>query len=77
MNNYKKYFYQAIKFNFPAESTFIIADTESNYRNISIDTAFARTSKNHIDRRLDFCAYFLALIKTLDNRLLQASPPEV
>jgi hypothetical protein len=35
---------------------------------ISIDTAFARTSKNPIDRRLDFCAYFLALIQTLDER---------
>jgi len=50
------------------ESQGIIAHMEKNYSSISIDTAFARTSKNPIDRRLDFCAYFLALIKTLDAR---------
>ncbi len=26
------------------------------------------TSKNPMDKRLDFCAYFLALIKTLDEK---------
>lgn len=33
-----------------------------------MDTNFASTSKNPIDRRLDFCAYFLALVKTLDKK---------
>lgn len=50
------------------ESASIISDTEKNYSLISKDTAFSRTSKNPIDRRLDFCAYFLALIQTLDER---------
>ena len=41
---------------------------EKHYALISADTRFAATSKNPIDRRLDFCAYFLALIKTLDEQ---------
>ena len=45
-----------------------IADINTHFRNISPDTQFARTSKNPIDKRLDFCAYFLALIKTLDEQ---------
>lgn len=40
---------------------------DEHYCQISPDTDFARTSKNPIDKRLDFCAYFLALIKTLDS----------
>jgi hypothetical protein len=68
MKKYKKYFFDAIKRNYPGESVIIISSTENNYSHISIDTAFARTSKNPIDRRLDFCAYFLALIQTLDER---------
>ena len=43
-------------------------ETEKHYKQISIDTDFAKTSKNPIDKRLDFCSYFLALIKTLDKR---------
>jgi len=68
MKPYKKYFFQAIKANYSAESASIIADTEKHYSYISKDTTFASTSKNPIDRRLDFCAYFLALIQTLDER---------
>lgn len=41
---------------------------DANYHDISPDTRFALTSKNPIDKRLDFCSYFLALIKTLDKR---------
>ncbi len=42
--------------------------TEANYTAIAPEIAFARTSANPIDKRLDFCAYFLALIQTLDAR---------
>jgi len=68
MNAYRKYFIQSIKKNFPKECNKIIADTDYNYRNISTDTNFASTSTNPIDKRLDFSAYFLALIKTLDEK---------
>lgn len=68
MNDYKKYFIKYTKANYPNEFDRIIIDTDSNYKTISADTKFAKTSKNPIDKRLDFSSYFLALIKTLDNK---------
>jgi hypothetical protein len=68
MNDYKKYFIKYTKVNYPNEFDRIIIDTDSNYKTISADTKFAKTSKNPIDKRLDFSSYFLALIKTLDNK---------
>jgi hypothetical protein len=68
MDDYKKYFIKFIKINYPKEFSNIIADTENHYNIISVDTAFAKTSKNPVDRRLDFCSYFLAFIKTLDDK---------
>lgn len=50
------------------DSEYIIGEIENHYKIISLDTRFAATSGNPIDKRLDFCAYFLALIKTLDSR---------
>ncbi|MEO5995200.1 MAG: L-2-amino-thiazoline-4-carboxylic acid hydrolase [Chitinophagaceae bacterium] len=66
MTNYKKYFTQAVRNTYPGESDFLMSEIEDNYKAISQDTRFSLTSSNPIDRRLDFCAYFLALIKTLD-----------
>ncbi len=43
-------------------------ETEANYKLFSPDIRFSFKSKNPIDRRLDFCAYFLALIKTMDDQ---------
>lgn len=68
MGDYKKFFRQFVKENYPIDFDNILADTEKHYRIISTDTAFAKTSKNPVDRRLDFSSYFLALIKTLDER---------
>lgn len=68
MNNYKPYFLKTVRETFPDCFREIIAETENNYKQISLDTSFAKTSANPVDRRLDFCAYFLALIKTLDNK---------
>ncbi len=68
MDNYRKYFTQSIKDNYPKESVKIIADTDNYYSIISIDTKFATTSSNPIDKRLSFSAYFLAFIKTLDKK---------
>lgn len=68
MGNYRKYFIQFIKEDYPNDFDYIIGKTDEHYTNISIDTAFSKTSKNPVDRRLDFSAYFLALIVTLDER---------
>jgi hypothetical protein len=65
---FRKYFIEGVERNFPAQGNKIISSVEDHYKIISADTAFAASSDNPIDRRLDFCAYFLALIKTLDER---------
>jgi len=68
MDSFKKYFIKAVEHNFPVSSDKIMADTDAYYKTISIDTRFAKTSANPIDKRLDFCSYFLALIKTFDEQ---------
>ena len=68
MANYKKYFVTGIEKNFPYHSDTIINQTDLHYKIISADTSFAASSTNPIDKRLDFSAYFLALIKTLDEQ---------
>ncbi|MEP7106950.1 MAG: L-2-amino-thiazoline-4-carboxylic acid hydrolase [Ferruginibacter sp.] len=68
MDNYKKYFTKIISNRYPAYSDKIIACIENHFRIISVDTNFAASSNNPLDKRLDFSAYFLALIKTLDER---------
>ena len=68
LRSYSKYFKPAIQWYFPIESVSIMATTDIHYKAISKDTDFASSSSNPIDRRLDFCAYFLALIKTLDEK---------
>ena len=68
MTNYRKYFVAGIRKNFPGHSDAIITKTDVHYKIISADTSFAARSANPIDKRLDFSAYFLALIKTLDEQ---------
>lgn len=68
MRKYKKYFIAIITEKFPGHSNEIISRVDAHYKFISVDTSFAASSGNPIDKRLDFCAYFLALIKTLDER---------
>lgn len=68
MDNYVNYFTKAVKRSYPNRSDFLLIEINKNFRIISNDTTFALASSNPIDRRLDFCAYFLALIKTLDEQ---------
>ena len=68
MGGYKKYFIRAVQTNFPGQSEKIIATTDRHFSFISPSVSFAKTSANPIDRRLDFSAYFLALIKSLDEQ---------
>lgn len=67
MRGYRKYFVAGTRKNFPGSSDAIIKETDDNFISISADTHFAASSPNPIDRRLDFAAYFLAFIKTLDR----------
>jgi hypothetical protein len=67
MSRYKKYFIDAIREHFPDSFVDIINDCDNHYLAISKDTEFAKTSSNPIDKRLDFCTYFLALIISLDK----------
>jgi hypothetical protein len=67
MSNYKKYFKKAIKIHYPDRFKQLLADIDKEYIDIAVDTRFSARSKNPIDKRLDFCAYFLALIKSLDK----------
>ncbi|HTJ48041.1 MAG TPA: L-2-amino-thiazoline-4-carboxylic acid hydrolase [Cyclobacteriaceae bacterium] len=68
MKSFRKYFTSSVKNHFPEISDDIINEIEGHYKDIAVDINFAARSRNPIDRRLDFCAYFLALIKTLDGR---------
>ncbi len=68
MANFRKHFVAGVKKNFPGIADAIIDKVDTHYKIISVDTAFAASSNNPIDKRLDFCAYFLALIKTLDEQ---------
>src|SRR4028119_2446049 len=67
MSRYKKYFVPALRHHFPDNYENIIRDNDANYVTLSKDTQFAKSSSNPIDKRLDFCAYFLALIISLDK----------
>ena len=67
MKNYKKFFETTIKTNYPDQWEALILKTGCNYEMIAKDTQFSFTSANPVDRRLDFSACFLALIKTLDE----------
>ena len=65
---HKSYFINEIRKKYPDNAATILAETEIRYSEIAIDTRFSFKSKNPIDRRLDFTAYFLALIKTMHAR---------
>ena len=68
MDDYRKYFIKSLRDNYPSEFDAVIANTDNHYKHISTDTTFAKTSTNPLDKRLDFSSYFLALIKTLDEK---------
>jgi len=68
MTGYRKYFISAIRHYYPLNAALLITTTDNHFAVISADTAFARHSANSVDRRLDFSAYFLAFIKSLDNQ---------
>ena len=65
--NYKKAFNRVLKQAFPKEYRALLDETEQHFAHISKDVAFAARSANPMDRRLDFSAYFLSLIKAMEK----------
>lgn len=66
--HYKFFFEKAMVSHFPNNYTALIIETEELFLRFSADIEFASKSSNPIDRRLDFAAYFLAMIKVLENK---------
>ena len=67
MTQFKKYFAASLKANYPSRADQLFTELEKEFELILPDVKFAATSSNPMDRRLTFCAYFLALIKLLDK----------
>jgi hypothetical protein len=65
---FRKFFVKGIEKNFPGDSEVVINEVDQQFRILSEDTQFASTSRNPMDKRLDFSAYFLALIQVLEKR---------
>jgi hypothetical protein len=66
--SFKRFFIKAIRKHFPRDSNSLIQEVEERFAEVSFDTQFASKSSNPLDNRLDFAAYFLALIQSLENR---------
>ncbi len=64
---YKKHFRSVVQRHYPDAFESLLAETESQYAVIAQDTQFTAKSTNPMDRRLDFAAYFLALIQSLEK----------
>ncbi|HEX6224592.1 MAG TPA: L-2-amino-thiazoline-4-carboxylic acid hydrolase [Chryseolinea sp.] len=64
---FEKYFKQALEKRFPLNSSEMTKEMDARFKVLALDTRFASRSSNPIDRRLDFAAYFLALIQTLEK----------
>jgi len=67
MTKFKKYFAASLKANYTSNSDQLLSQLDEEFELILPDVKFAAMSSNPIDRRLTFCAYFLALIKVLDK----------
>jgi hypothetical protein len=61
------YFQNELRRRYPEEYQRLCAEIEARNGLIAPDIAFARSSSNPVDRRLDFCAYFLATIQALEK----------
>lgn len=66
LKHFRKFFADCIKSNYPSTADLLLIQLDKEFDHILPDVKFATTSGNPMDRRLIFCAYFLALIKVLD-----------
>ncbi|NIJ54194.1 L-2-amino-thiazoline-4-carboxylic acid hydrolase [Dyadobacter arcticus] len=65
---YRKFFTKTLEKYYPGNSDALRKEIDVRFYKIQKDVAFALTSGNPIDRRLDFTAYFLSLIQTLESK---------
>ena len=68
MPQFKTYFIASIRSRYPSNAQSLLIELDKEFNLLLPDVKFAATSKNPMDRRLVFCAYFLALIKVLDHQ---------
>ncbi len=68
MNDYIECFERELRRRYPAEFAALWAEIAIRYRRVAPDVKFARHSPNPMDRRLEFCAFFLATIQALEHR---------
>lgn len=68
MKNYRPYFLDVIHLHYPGSATVIMAEIEGHFAAMAGDYAFAKTSANPVDKRMEISAYFLATVKTLHSR---------
>lgn len=64
---YYQFFLQTLRKHFPDCYPRIMTAIDHRFADVSPDVAFAADSSNPIDRRLDFTAYFLSTILTLEG----------
>jgi L-2-amino-thiazoline-4-carboxylic acid hydrolase len=68
MRDYTDCFERELRRRYPASATVLWPEIAERYQRIAPEVAFARRSSNPVDRRLDFCAFFLATIQALEKR---------
>ncbi len=66
MRSIKKYIALSVLHHFPDRAGVIMMGMHRHFEMIAPDIAFAATSTNPLDKRMEVCGWILALIKTLD-----------
>jgi len=66
-NNFRGYFKKVLEASYPDSFKDIIKSIESENDNLSDSIRFALKSKNPLDKKLPFAAYFLAMIQVLET----------
>jgi hypothetical protein len=69
-SNYRKYFKQVLENHHPDTYKSLIEAIELKNNGLAESTKFALKSKNPLDKRLPFSAYFLAMIQVLEEENL-------
>lgn len=66
-NNFRRYFKNALKIAYPDSFQEIIKKIETSNDSLAQEISFVKKSKNPLDKKMAFSAYFLATIKVLDK----------
>lgn len=61
-------FQRELQRRYPDEHARLWKEIQARHQIVARDVAFARSSSNPVDRRLEFCALFLATIQILEKR---------